>query len=121
MHLAFICDFVILYIYTVLQEIFFFPIPPQHPAGWASAQGCSDCSPANGGANGVTCDACDVGGPPKPLLKASACNDSIKRLAAWRSASRSSAVCRLQNKEKHLHVIFTFIEKFSSFVYYCSC
>lgn len=75
----------------------------QHPAGWASAQGCSDWSPANGGASGVTCDACDVGGPPKPLLNASACNDSIKRLAAWRSASRSSAVCRLQSKTKSSH------------------
>lgn len=73
----------------------------QHPAGCASAHGCSDWSPANGGASGVTWDACDVGGPPKPLLNASACNDSIKRLAAWRSASRSSAVCRLQIEKKN--------------------
>lgn len=38
---------------------------------------------------------CVVAGGPKPLLNASACSDSIKRFAAWRSASRSSAVWRL--------------------------
>lgn len=78
----------------------FFMYRAQQPAGCASAHGCSDWSPANGGASGVTCDACDVGGGPKPLLNASACNDSIKRLAAWRSASRSSAVCRLEMTRK---------------------
>lgn len=68
----------------------------QQPAGWASAHGWSDCRPANGGANGVdVCADWEVGGGPNPLLNASACNDSIKRFAAWRSASRSSAVWRL--------------------------
>lgn len=72
----------------------------QQPAGWASAHGCNDWRPANGGANGVdVCADCAVGAGPKPLLNASACSESIKRLAAWRSASRSSAVWRL-NKEK---------------------
>lgn len=68
----------------------------QQPAGCASAHGCNDCSPANGGARGVdVCADCVVGGGPNPLLNASACNDNIKRFAAWRSASRSSAVWRL--------------------------
>lgn len=71
----------------------------QQPAGCASAHGCNDCRPANGGANGVdACDDCDVAAGPKPLLNASACNESIKRFAACRSASRSSAVWRLQKK-----------------------
>lgn len=35
-------------------------------------------------------------GGANPLLKASACNESISRLAACRSASLSSAVCRLE-------------------------
>lgn len=90
----------------------------QHPAGWPSAHGCNDWSPANGGANGVTCDACDVGGPPKPLLNASACNDNIKRLAAWRSASRSSAVCRLQIEKQNgnwmkivIYIVWVFIKQ----------
>lgn len=72
----------------------------QHPAGCASAHGCNDCRPAKGGANGADgCDACGGGGP-NPLLNASACSDSIKRLAAWRSASRSSAVWRLKLEKK---------------------
>lgn len=71
----------------------------QQPAGCASAHGCNDCRPANGGANGVdACDDCVVAAGPKPLLNASACNESIKRFAACRSASRSSAVWRLWNE-----------------------
>lgn len=45
-------------------------------------------------------DSCEAGGGANPLLIASACRDNIRRFAAWRSASRSSAVWRLQRMKK---------------------
>lgn len=72
----------------------------QQPAECASAQGCSPCSAARG-APDICCpllECCDGGA--NPLLIASACSDIISRLAACRSASRSSAVCRLKNEKK---------------------
>lgn len=47
-------------------------------------------------------DACEPGGT-KPLLMASACSDIIRRLAACRSASRSSAVWRLEWTKQHTY------------------
>lgn len=85
----------------------------QLPAVCASAHGCSPCRAASGAPEFMAfielldpfnCDCCDPGcvelpGGAKPLLMASACRDIIRRLAAWRSASRSSAVWRLKKKE----------------------
>lgn len=72
----------------------------QQPAVCASggadgAQGWRPCRAASGAP--LPFDICGGGGP-KPLLKASACSDSINRLAACRSASRSSAVCLLRKR-----------------------
>lgn len=72
----------------------------QQPAEWASAHGCNPCRAANG-APEICCpllECCDGGA--NPLLIASACSDIISRLAACRSASRSSAVCRLKTEKK---------------------
>lgn len=65
--------------------------------GPAGAHGCKPCNAANGAPLPF-----DIwgGGPPKPLLNASACNDNINRFAACRSASRSSAVCLLRRNGK---------------------
>lgn len=64
----------------------------QHPAVCASAQGCRPCRAASGAPGAVADWAADGGGPPKPLLRASAWRESMSRFAACRSASRSSAV-----------------------------
>lgn len=87
----------------------------------ASAHGCRPCRAASGAppvpsvgepptppplpepgppTPGCTPDACEPGGA-KPLLMASACSDIIRRLAACRSASRSSAVWRLELRKQH--------------------
>lgn len=73
----------------------------QQPALCASggadgAQGCRPCRAASGAPFPFDIDG--GGGGPKPLLRASACRDSINRLAACRSASRSSAVCLLRKR-----------------------
>lgn len=72
----------------------------QQPAVWAScgagaAQGCKPWRAANGAPFPFDIDGA---GGPNPLLRASACNDSINRFAACRSASRSSAVCLLRRR-----------------------
>lgn len=72
----------------------------QQPAVCAScaADGAHGCKPCNAAKVApFPFDICGGGGP-KPLLKASACNDIINRLAACRSASRSSAVCLLRKR-----------------------
>lgn len=48
-----------------------------------------------GGGGGCDTEDCIEFGGGNPLLSASACSDNINRLAACRSASRSSAVCLL--------------------------
>lgn len=86
-------------------------IPPSKPkvrfqqvAAWASedggspegfTHGCRPCKAARGGPP-FCIPCCCCWGTPNPLLNASACRDSINRFAAWRSASRSSAVCLLR-------------------------
>lgn len=77
----------------------------QQVAAWASedggspdegfTHGCRPCRAAKGGP--PFCSPCGCcWGTPNPLLNASACRESISRFAAWRSASRSSAVCLLR-------------------------
>lgn len=66
----------------------------QQPAECGSAHGCSPCSAARGAPETCWVECCCAVGP-NPLLIASACKDNISRLAACRSASLSSAVCRL--------------------------
>lgn len=91
----------------------------QQPAVCASccadgAHGCKPCRAANG-APLLWRSIC--GGGPNPLLNASACNDSINRLAACRSASRSSAVCLLWRRVKFRLIRIWNKKKLNDFVF----
>lgn len=95
--------------HIITKQFFFFLFffgEIQQPAVWASAaHGCRPCRAAKGAPDTDCPTECWVVGGAKPLLIASACRESIKRFAAWRSASRSSAVCRLKiKKEKILNI-----------------